>query len=102
MIKGGGDVNDKAAYACPRCQIGHLHQGKATFSVLYHGLLLTIQDMDAWTCDICQYREFDYDALSQVELLTGPLGSETELLRATNRSLGSDMSDLNKTQRLKP
>mgnify|MGYP005843598491 CR=1 FL=1 len=43
---------------CPRCFIGKLALGRATFTTLYQGRLLTVADADAFTCDICDYREF--------------------------------------------
>jgi hypothetical protein len=95
-------MSDTASYACPRCQIGHLHQAKATFIAMYLGVLLSIPDLDAWMCDICQYREFDYTALSQVELLTGPLTSDADMIRPMPRASSIDLPDLSKSQRLKP
>ena len=51
--------------ACPRCQIGYLHAEKATYTYVHNGMLLSVPNMPAWKCDICQYQEFDYDALTR-------------------------------------
>lgn len=44
---------------CPRCYIGRLQKGKAPFLALYKQRLLTVPATTAYTCDICDYREFD-------------------------------------------
>ena len=35
--------------------------------------LLSIPDVANWTCDICQYSEFDPEAIHGIELITGVL-----------------------------
>ena len=95
-------MSEKTAYACPRCQIGHLHQSRATFSALYQGMLFTLPDAEAWMCDICQYREFDASLLDQIDILIAQPGAPNDVGRTTPRSSGHDSAELNNTQRLKP
>jgi YgiT-type zinc finger domain-containing protein len=56
---------------CPRCLIGRLRDGVATFSVLYQGELLVVPQVKAFTCDICDYREYDDALITWVSELTG-------------------------------
>jgi len=63
---------------------------------------LSIPNMDSWTCDICQYQEFDYDALNHLEQITGQLMAAPEDARATARSSAHENADVNNSQRLKP
>lgn len=70
-----------AAPSCPRCLIGHLETRKSTYSCVHQGVYLSIPNMLSWTCDICQYQEFDYDAITQVEALVGQLGLPADLDR---------------------
>ncbi len=95
-------MSEKNAYACPRCQIGHLHQSRATFSALYKGMLFTLPDAEAWMCDICQYREFDASLLDQIDRLIELPGTSSDTGRAAARSSSYDSIELNNSQRLKP
>ncbi|MCA9907116.1 MAG: hypothetical protein KC519_00605 [Anaerolineae bacterium] len=95
-------MTDKTTYACPRCQIGHLHRSRAAFVTLYRGMPLSIPNMDSWTCDICQYQEFDYDALNHLEQITGQLTAAPEDGRAAARSAAHENTEINSQQRLKP
>jgi YgiT-type zinc finger domain-containing protein len=56
---------------CPRCFIGRLEAGKASFLALYEGQLLTVPNVTAYTCDICDYREYDDPLVTWVAELTG-------------------------------
>ncbi len=95
-------MTDKSTYSCPRCQIGHLHRSQAAFVTLYREMPLSIPNMDSWTCDICQYQEFDYDAVYHLEQITGQLTAAPEDARATARSSAHENADVNNSQRLKP
>lgn len=56
---------------CPRCFVGRLQKGEATFITVYEGQLVTIPGATAFTCDICDYREFDDPMVEWVAELVG-------------------------------
>ncbi|MDX2137888.1 MAG: hypothetical protein SF123_07310 [Chloroflexota bacterium] len=91
-----------SAQPCPRCQIGHLQRGQATFTAVYQNTLLSVPNVADWSCDICQYHEFDYDVLRQVELVTGALPVTPDTARQTARGAAHESGDTVKSQRLKP
>jgi hypothetical protein len=95
-------MNSNTFHSCPRCQIGHLQPGEATFSAVLNESLLSIGGVTAWTCDICQFREFDRDALAEIEQVTGSLFMGEQMARPSARVLASDFGEQNKSQRLKP
>jgi YgiT-type zinc finger domain-containing protein len=72
-------MHANSPYICPRCQIGHLQRGQATFITCVDDQLLSIPDVDAWACDICHYREFDATAIRQIELITGAFVTPLEI-----------------------
>ena len=41
--------------------------------------------MPAWKCDICQYQEFDYDAMTQIEALVGHFGLPDDPVRPASK-----------------
>jgi YgiT-type zinc finger domain-containing protein len=95
-------MDEKAIHNCPRCQIGVLQRGQATFTAILNDDLLSVPDLTAWTCDICGYREFDAHALQHVELLTDMLLNNATIPRATARGATADSHDANSSQRVKP
>lgn len=68
-------------YPCPRCFVGHLKADHATYAGVIQGMLLSVPNMPAWTCDVCQHHEFDEAALIQIEALVG----QTSLQDESNR-----------------
>lgn len=56
---------------CPRCFVGRLQKGEATFLTVYEGQLVTVPGAVAFTCDICDYREFDDPMVEWVVELVG-------------------------------
>ncbi len=90
--------------ACPRCQIGNLHPSMATYSCIHNGMLLTVPNTPVWKCDICQYTEFDYDTLTQLEALTGRYGLPDERVRQPSKPapLDTDVNENNLPHRIKP
>ena len=89
---------------CPRCQIGSLHAETATYSAIHHGMLLSVPNTPVWKCDICQYTEYDYDTLSQLEALTGRFGLPDDRARPASKlpALDTDTAENNLPHRLKP
>lgn len=60
-------------FECPRCQIGLCQPGKATYTRMFGGQLISVPHMTLYTCDVCGYFEFDGDAVHQVETMLGPI-----------------------------
>lgn len=94
-------MNDQVI--CPRCQIGYLQADQATYTSVYHGMLLSVPNMPVWKCDLCEYQEFDYDALTRVEALVGRLGLPDDPVRQPSKlqSVDSDAGDNNLPHRVK-
>ncbi|MBE2272284.1 MAG: hypothetical protein IAE80_28875 [Anaerolinea sp.] len=92
-----------ATPSCPRCQIGHLQVGSATYSCVQQGVFLSVPNVPSWTCDICQYREFDFDALIRIEALVGQLGpaSDADLQTAKRPPVDNEVID-KRPPRIKP
>ncbi len=89
---------------CPRCQIGFLQPELATYSCVHHGMLLSVPRMPAWKCDICQYQEFDYDAMTQIEALAGDFGVPDDPVRPASKQIpvDADVAESNLPHRAKP
>lgn len=65
-------MTDKTTtYLCPQCQIGHLHASKMTYVRVIEGMMMSVPDTLAYTCDVCGYQEFDRDAVAHVDALVG-------------------------------
>ena len=62
---------DDTIFSCPRCFIGHCRPSKADFVRMVGGTMLNVPDMPAHVCDICGYREYDEDALRQIQAMLG-------------------------------
>ena len=62
---------DDYIYECPRCQIGHCSPGKTTYTRLYNGKVISVPDMIVFTCDVCEYQEYDPEALINLQALLG-------------------------------
>jgi YgiT-type zinc finger domain-containing protein len=67
--------------ACPRCQIGNLQPAQATYASVHKGMFLSVPNVPAWQCDICQFQEFDYDVITWVEALMGHAGMPADASR---------------------
>jgi hypothetical protein len=64
-------VTDPSAYPCPYCQIGFCQPSRDTYTRLHKGTLVSVPNMLVWICDICQYQEFDREAVTRLETLLG-------------------------------
>ncbi|MFO7322707.1 MAG: hypothetical protein DIU68_013330 [Chloroflexota bacterium] len=64
-------MSDKATLLCPHCQIGHLQEGMQTYVRVVNGMVISMPDTTAYTCDVCGFQEFDYAALAHVDTLIG-------------------------------
>jgi hypothetical protein len=61
-------------------------------------LFLSVPNVPAWKCDICQYQEFDYDVLTWVEALVGHVGIPTDAVRPASKlpAVDTDTTDTGK------
>jgi len=50
-----------------------MHKTTVTYFTWLHDELITIPDFPAWICDICGKREYDHEAVRQINLLFNPL-----------------------------
>ncbi len=73
---------------CPRCQIGRLKPGKATYLRLHNNSILALPDTLAFICDVCHFQEFDALALRDIWALIA--SDMTENAEADDDSLTSD------------
>lgn len=95
-------MSDLSVYSCPNCQIGLCQPGKITYVRLYEGLLVSVPDMLVWTCDICQYQEFDPDIIAHLEALLGSQESAAETQRSTPKMPTIDAPEATTARRIKP
>jgi YgiT-type zinc finger domain-containing protein len=94
---------DQFAYDCPRCQIGHCHAGKTTYTRVTQGRVISIPNIAVYTCDVCGYQEFDRDALLRLQTLLGANSSSPqEDTRLTTKSPSIDPVEKGKSPRPKP
>ena len=67
---------------CAECQAGIMHRKKITYLTWLNDDLITVPDFPAWVCDVCGRREYDGQALFQLNLLLNPnAGKPTPLAR---------------------
>lgn len=61
-------VNDPII-PCNECQAGQMHRRFLTYFTWLADELITVPDFPAWVCDVCGKREYDMQALNQLNLL---------------------------------
>lgn len=54
---------------CPQCHIGRIQLGNAPFIATFRGRPLVLPDAPAYTCDYCDYMEFDADFLHDMRVI---------------------------------
>ena len=57
---------------CNECQAGQLHRQFLTYFTWLGDELITVPDFPAWVCDVCGRREYDLQALNQLNLVLSP------------------------------
>lgn len=89
---------------CPRCQIGVLKPELATYTGLFRGMFISAPSVPSYSCDICQYREFDDRALTYLDALVGQLSLPHEAPRtpAKQAAAEGDALELGRQPPLKP
>ncbi|MBZ0284269.1 MAG: hypothetical protein K8L97_26250 [Anaerolineae bacterium] len=86
-------MSDQTAYPCPCCQIGFCQPGTQTYLRMHNGLLVSVPDVPMWTCDICQYQEFDQERLRSLDALLGVNDTAQEIGRTNPKVMPSDSAD---------
>ncbi|MBC8171947.1 MAG: hypothetical protein H7X77_09745 [Anaerolineae bacterium] len=95
---------DQFTFDCPRCQIGHCHPGKSTYTRVFNGQVVSIPSITVYTCDVCGYQEYDRDALLRLQSLMGATKNteQDEDARPKPRTANFDSSETGKSPRPKP
>lgn len=62
-------MTEKTTLICPQCQIGHLQAGSMTYVRVVDGMMMSVPDTLAHTCDVCGYQEFDRSLVAHVDAL---------------------------------
>jgi YgiT-type zinc finger domain-containing protein len=92
---------DKTSPSCPRCQMGYLQPVLSTYTRVHNHMLLSVPDVPAWKCDICQYLEYDDTALIEIEALVGQPELPPENSRPASKPAIFDADVGSATPRLK-
>lgn len=71
-------MESEFAFYCPRCQHGRCHPGRATFTRLFRGRIVSAPDTPAFVCDVCGYTEFERASVQQLHHLLGGKSSLKE------------------------
>jgi hypothetical protein len=95
-------MSENTAHPCPQCQIGHLQPTSITYVHMHHGMLVSVPDMPARLCDVCQYQAFEHAALLTLKALMGYTAAPRGAGREAFKSVASDAHDTLNQQRLKP
>jgi hypothetical protein len=59
------------AFPCPCCQVGYCQPGTGTYLRMVGNTLVSAPDMPAWTCDVCNYQEFEREDVMRLDMLLG-------------------------------
>lgn len=82
------DENSSRTFPCTECQAGQLHRHYLTYFTWLDDELITVPDFPAWICDVCGRREYDLQALNQLNLLLNPnAGKPSPRQRTMTRKL---------------
>ncbi len=66
------EPSDEQSLPCTECPAGHLTRQYITYFTWLADELITVPDFSAWVCDVCGRREYDLQALNQLNLLLNP------------------------------
>lgn len=81
---------DKPTQLCPQCQIGHLHARRMTYVRVVDGMVMSVPDTPALTCDVCGYHEFDRAVMARLDALVGDRNDEPASSRRVARATRID------------
>ena len=72
---------------CTECQGGQMHRRFLTYFTWIGDELITVPDFPSWICDVCGRREYDSQALNQLNLLLNPTaGKPSTRTRSVKRT----------------
>lgn len=89
-------------FPCPNCQIGICRATHTTYVTIFEGMFISAPNTPVWQCDICQYQEFERQAINRLETLLGLRDSPVELPRSTPKVASIDVSESTTARRVKP
>lgn len=69
--------NESNDTTCPHCQIGRITQSQRPYLEMVNGHLFTIPKAICFTCDVCDFTEFDRASVELVNSLVFNLTSST-------------------------
>jgi len=92
-------MSGKSTQLCPQCQIGHQQPVRLTYVRVERGMVISVPDMPAQTCDVCGFQEFERESLWRLEALIGQVGLTPNPARS---AVKVQPQDTNTTQGLKP
>ncbi|MCA0453586.1 MAG: YgiT-type zinc finger protein [Chloroflexi bacterium] len=93
---------DSSEFPCPNCQIGICQPKKTTYLTIYDGMLVSVPNTPVWQCDICQYQEFEHQAISRLETLLGLQDSQPEQTRSAVKVAPIEPTEATTVRRIKP
>lgn len=64
-------MKEETKIVCPRCQIGVMQPKKLPYSMIENGQLVSVPNMSARICDVCNNRIYDRDALINLRSMLG-------------------------------
>ena len=64
-------MKDNAKY-CPECQVGVFRSSEATYFTWIDDEIITVPNFPCWVCDVCGRRDWDSQALMQLNILLSP------------------------------
>lgn len=60
-------------YPCGNCEYGTLRIERATLVRRYGQHLLTVPNVPTWKCDVCNWMEYEQNALERLNAVIGPV-----------------------------
>ena len=62
----------EAVIPCNECQAGQMRRRFLAYFTWLGDELITVPDFPAWVCDVCGRREYDLQAINQLNLVLNP------------------------------
>ena len=77
---------ESTAYACPECHLGTLQPASAFYCAWLQNEFISVPDFPAWICDVCGRREYDEEAVQELQTLLHLEGNERDRRRRLDRA----------------
>lgn len=85
-----GNLKTESYYrVCPECQTGVMRFQRVAYFTWLNEDLVTVPDFPAWVCDVCGRREYDRQAILNLNTLLHPEAGRRRMNRRTSASRGS-------------